>query len=682
MHISLVTTLSYAHHFGCEQRSNIVREYPFPLGLLTLAGVVKSLGHTVDLVDLNLEATECGMGARGLYQILAGRVLSSSPDVIGFTTMCDSYHHTLRIAEELKKMTNVPIVLGGPQATAVDIATLNGFPAIDFIVRGEGEVAFPELLLALDSGTSFEDVRSATFRENGVCTRAMDAPLLLNLDDQPLPDFSYYAFLDRQVHFLPIEAGRGCPFKCDFCSTALFFNRTYRLKGAARLEAEMASLESLFGGGRTFRFVHDMLTVNRNLVGRMCEGLATLSPKRVWSSSARIDCVRPPMLQTMVNAGCNEIYFGIETGSASLQKRIKKNLRLDAVQLRVAEAVELGMTVTCSFMAGFPDETVDDLNESLGLIIALIKTHRSRIAVQMHLLAPYVGTELYERYKDELQFDGYSSDQTGQPVSDADVDMIKRHPELFSNFYYVEGRAMARSQIVGVDTFVYLVLGRFPLTISALQSSGHTPFQIFRLWQAAALSENEPSAISAINTNIDVVVDAIRRMLNRVSNPTRAVARQLFLYECAFVDLAGAHPSQGTAETPTPVRACISLNIDIERAWEAVCDDKLPEVLPLGEYRRYCLVFDRVTGSGRCIQVSAFASSIIRFLDRGMSFGEALPEIARITGLGDSSARSAAIGLIDVLYGNDIVTDEEVRWTNLTAESLRTSSIEEERYGV
>ena len=94
---------------------------------------------------------------------------SLSFDVLGLGTKCNSYPLTLRIAREVKRLhPNVTIILGGPQASVVDIPTLKAFPFIDFVVRGEAEDTFPNLLKALldaDPSRKLEEIPGITFRK-------------------------------------------------------------------------------------------------------------------------------------------------------------------------------------------------------------------------------------------------------------------------------------------------------------------------------------------------------------------------------------------------------------------------------------------------------------------------------------------------------------------------------------
>lgn len=517
MKITLVTTLSYSAQLRQDNCHSFFEEYPLPLGLLTVAGVLEKSGHEVRIVDLNLldaGLNNSEMTLKERYQALAADIASVTVSWIGFTTMCDSFHHTLSIAGEVRSRTSTPIVLGGPHATAVDMQTLTAFECIDFVCRGEAEAIMAPLCAAFEGKIGFERVPGLTRRDDsGLILRNARAPLIEAFDDLPMPAFHHYEFLKGKIKYIPIEAGRGCPFKCNFCSTSLFFNRTYRLKSGERLLAEMGHSENVFGSPRMFRMIHDMLTVDRRLVTKMCESLRTVRSGVKWSCSARIDCVRPPLLEVMANAGCAEIYFGIESGSSDMQQKMKKKLRVADVLPRVQEAVQLGMTITCSFIAGFLDETREDLESTLAAILDLLLKHGSAISVQLHLLAPYVGTELYDQYCERLQYDDYLSDQAGQALPSESKRMIKSNPALFSNFYWAPLHHYPRELLFGIDTFVYVALPRYILTFSAMRMYGETALGLFELWQAEALRIRQAADIAAVVAEKEVIRSATINMV-------------------------------------------------------------------------------------------------------------------------------------------------------------------------
>src|SRR5689334_18836588 len=119
-----------------------------PVGLLTVASMAEASGHDVDIVDINRLTTTGSISyRRRFYEDTARHILEGRPDMVGLTTMCHSYPQTLGIAEAIHRLRpEIPIVLGGPQATAVDESTVEAFPSVTAVVRGEAESSFLPLM--------------------------------------------------------------------------------------------------------------------------------------------------------------------------------------------------------------------------------------------------------------------------------------------------------------------------------------------------------------------------------------------------------------------------------------------------------------------------------------------------------------------------------------------------------
>ena len=205
-----------------------------PVGILSLAAVLEAKGLRPEVVDLNrlyYDWLQDSNGNRADFCSFAGAHFARRDfDFFGFSTVCSSYPLTLRIAAEVKRVhRRSVVVLGGPQASVVDVATMRAFPFIDLVVRGEAEHSLPELVDALAGRGSLPAVPGITFRQNGEIVRSPEAPLVADLDALPFPAFHLFPDVRFCRHF-PLELGRGCPFACTFCSTNDFFRRRFRLK--------------------------------------------------------------------------------------------------------------------------------------------------------------------------------------------------------------------------------------------------------------------------------------------------------------------------------------------------------------------------------------------------------------------------------------------------------------------
>ena len=428
--VALVSALSSV---DSRDKAQVVYIEP-PVGVLTVASVIRGRFPTsfVDLDYLWLTNERCG---RRLHVAAVETIVATKPDVVGFSSVSGSYPATIRLAQAVaRELPAAKIVIGGPQASVVDVETLRAFPFVHAIVRGEAEETFPKVLDALLAGGPLDLTAGVTFRHGARIIRNANAPVIEDLDRVPLPAFDLYPDIGKRV-VLPLEIGRGCPFACKFCSTNDFFRRRFRLKGAVHAIRQMQELHKQYPAVKTFELVHDMYTVDRSRVVEFCEALIAIGSPFQWSCSARTDCVDPELLELMKAAGCDGIFFGIETGSQRLQHAIGKDLDLEQSRRILAETDRLALPTTASLITGYPQEAIEDFKESLGFIADTLRY--PTVDHQLHILSPLAETPLTTEYRDRLYLDDNWSivSENGLEQQPEDSELIAAHPRIFPNFY-------------------------------------------------------------------------------------------------------------------------------------------------------------------------------------------------------------------------------------------------------
>ena len=473
---------------GEEEAARIMGELA-PVGILSLAAVLEAKGLQPEVVDLNRvyyswlqdsnrrEIDFCAFAAA----YFAGREC----DLFGFSTVCSSYPLTLRVAAEVKRAhPGAVVALGGPQASVVDVATLRAFPPIDLVVRGEAEQSLPALVDALDGDSSLAAVPGITFRrkEDGEIVRTPDAPLVLDLDALPFPAFHLFPDVRSCRHF-PLELGRGCPFACTFCSTNDFFRRRFRLKSPAQMIADMRRVRQTYGIS-SFELVHDMFTVDRKRVVEFCEALLESKEGFTWGSSARTDCVDEELIALMARAGCRGIFFGIESGSPRMQKIIDKGLDLNDSAERVRSCDKFKINTAVSLMAGFPDETMNDLRATAAFFVDSLR--HDHADPQLSILAPLADTPIQKQHKDSLALDDDLADLSyrGWQQEPQDQAMIAGHPEIFSSFYSVPTPHLDHGFLRELRDFLLSGMRAFRRLLLGLHQDSGDVVEVFQQWQA------------------------------------------------------------------------------------------------------------------------------------------------------------------------------------------------------
>ncbi len=429
------------------------------LGLLALAGAAEPAGHAVEIYDPKRLIRAGHLPYDGtLYARVARELLARRPGAVGFTTLGCSFLLAVNVAAELRRAEpELPILLGGPHATMLHREILERFPQFDVIVRHEADEIFAPVLDNLER-RRFDWIPGVSWRTRGGLRMTDGKPKVDDLDRLPIVSYDHYPVAELGLDLLRIEAGRGCPFACTFCSTAGFFQRSFRLKSAERLVRELDALHARYGCAH-FKLDHDMFTVNRRKVVEFCEAVRGRGYR--WRASARVDGVDPELLETMAGAGCVGLYFGIETGSARMQQICKKRLDLELVLPILGVARRLGIETTASFITGYPEELDADQDDTLDLLGRCLAPG---CLPQLHALAPEPGTPMFEQRGGEIAYDGYAGRFNAELLGDGDEALVRAQPEIFQTYYYYPGE-LSRARVIFAVEAIDLLRRLGPLVV-------------------------------------------------------------------------------------------------------------------------------------------------------------------------------------------------------------------------
>jgi len=494
MKVCLVSAPTAAEFGGTiEIESDVVRQITLEpqLGILSLAAVLEVRGDSPEIVDLNRTyfhlADSAGLSRLDDFAEVAASVIAEKDaEVCGFTSICSSYPLTIRIAKAVKAIRpECTILFGGPQASVVDMQTLAAFACIDFILRGEAEESLPLLLGELAGRRHLERVPGLTYRAEGQPRRNPNAPVIRDLD--ALPSAAYHLTGELEgAHRAALEMGRGCPFACTFCSTNDFFRRNFRLRSPERILRDMRALAVTYRLS-DFDLIHDMFTVDRRRVVAFCEEMIASEEKFTWSCSARTDCVDEPLLELMARAGCSGLFFGIETGSARMQTIIDKHLDPRRAAEIIDAAEKLGIGTTVSLITGFPEESQEDLRQTVSMLMQSARCPHSD--PQLNLLAPLAETPLHGKYKNQLSLETLCSDVShqGEQQNEKDVALIREYPEIFPNFYLLPTPNLDRNLLLELREFALMGVEHFRWLLVAFDQATTGMLDLFSEWRQRRL---------------------------------------------------------------------------------------------------------------------------------------------------------------------------------------------------
>ena len=462
------------------------------LGILSLAAVLQNRGDDLRILNLNriyyeysrltLESTPDDFA-----EVAAVEIGTYEAEVYGFSSICSSYPLTLRIARAVKALRPASaILLGGPQASVVDVHTVAAFPFVDFVLRGEAEASLPALIDQLHGERRFDQVGGLTHRVGNEPRRNPNAKPIANLDELPPPAYELTGELEGATT-AALELGRGCPYACTFCSTNDFFRRNFRLRSPEVLLRDMRWIAEKYGI-RSFELVHDMFTVDRRRVSAFCEAMIASGENFSWSCSARTDCVDKALLDLMARAGCRGIFYGVEVGSARMQKIISKDLDPQRAKKVIDDTEELGIRSTVSLITGFPEETWEDLWQTVQIYMHSARWPDS--SPQLNILAPLAETPIHSKHRQTLVLDELCSDMSHQGCrqNEADLSLIREYPDIFPNFYLLPLEHLERNFLLELREFMLNALARFRWLIVAIDQNTHGIGEIFCEWRKYRLN--------------------------------------------------------------------------------------------------------------------------------------------------------------------------------------------------
>jgi radical SAM superfamily enzyme YgiQ (UPF0313 family) len=504
-----------------------------PPGLLRLGGAVERAGFSVALEDLAFRLANGDVpGADGLVRACAERLLNARPRLaLGLSCMGATLPAALAIARVVREREpDLPILLGGPGTTDVEVRVLERFDCIDAIARGEGEVLVPEVLERLASGSrDFTGIDGLYWRTTDGSVR-VEAPRtpLASLDDLPdvawhlVPSLDRYkAITGEDDGLVPIDSGRGCVYDCSFCSIGRTWNRRSRTVPVARLVREIDAAMALPSAKQAY-LCHDIFGVDRRYALELCAELERRGAVVPFEIRARLDHLGDELIDALGRAGCYRVLLGIETGDAALRNVHGKRMdeSLDVLD-RIERLDRAGISSILSLVLALPGEGDEELRATLDL--CLDAALRAPVHLSLHLPNPQPGCELGARDGGASRpVEGVVPDMAwGAGTTAPERELIDAHPDLFGTFALMTTAAGGLERLLRLRSLADAlpsVLMRYPRTFAlAARQRGLDVLDTWNLFaadgrafQSWALATGDDWVVAALDWERAIVRSAAR----------------------------------------------------------------------------------------------------------------------------------------------------------------------------
>lgn len=370
-----------------------------PLGLLYLAGMLEKEGLEVNMVD----AFDVP------FDKIEEIIIKEKPGIVGVSCFTDSRLAALKVVDLVKKVNpKIYTVMGGSHASSFPEQILRHYPNVDFIVRGEAEYTLVDLVKALEGKKALNTIDGLALRHEGKIVLTPERKKIQNLDEIPFPahhlvDQSKYipsgadpnGWKASSKRYTTMMTSRGCPYLCTYCSTTVYWGQNFRGRSPMNVVDELEEIHNVYGI-EVIGFFDDIFTARMDRITEICKEIVKRNIKIQFSCGTRVNFIKPEMLEWMKRAGCQSIFFGVESCSQKILNNIKKFAKVEQVINAFKSCDEFGIHPSMALMVGNPGEDKETIKETIE-VMKRVKPYGMNIGI----LSIFPDTEIYELAKSQ-----------------------------------------------------------------------------------------------------------------------------------------------------------------------------------------------------------------------------------------------------------------------------------------
>lgn len=371
-------------------------DYYSPIGINMLATILNEAGYKVSTLDFQRQVISKEIPwPQGFFAQAEYQLHSTSAKIYCFTCMNVGFPWAVRLAKIIRnKFPVAKIVFGGPHVTLLGKRILEEYDFIDVVAINEGERIITRLIEALlndDTGRLIE-CPNILFRVAGEIIKTTSESFIEDLDELPLQTLDQQ--LIERAEVLSVEAGRGCPYTCTFCSSHTIWSRRPRFKSADRLINEALSYINLVNQKNNqllISYEHDDFLSNKRYFIEFAEKKISRGADFIYGITTRINHLNESIVDLLYKSKCVSVFMGLETGSQEMQSLSSKRLKITSVLPIISMLRERKIHVSANFIVGFPQETEEDVIKTFDLMIPLAL---AGCTLNISMMCPEPGSEL------------------------------------------------------------------------------------------------------------------------------------------------------------------------------------------------------------------------------------------------------------------------------------------------
>ncbi len=353
-----------------------------PTGLYYIAALLLHEGYDVEILNFY----RSGHSLQKIREILAQK----NADIVGISIFNANRWGGVETARIVKEVNpEAKIVFGGVGATFLREHLLRNFPEIDYVVLGEGEYSFLELVRMLERGAGGDPaaIRGIAFRNGSRIVRTAPADPVEDLDKLPNPAV-YFTYNH-------LSLTRGCPGNCTYCGSPRFWGHKVRFHSVSYF---VDQLELLYRKGVSFFYISDdIFTMKKDVAIAVCKEILNRGLSISWYAISHVNSVDEEILYWMRKAGCIQISYGVESGSEKIRNRLNKRIGNEQIKRAFSLTTRYGILARAYIIYACPGESSETIGETEQLIRE-IKPH----SVIFYVLRVFPGTALYDDVKERM----------------------------------------------------------------------------------------------------------------------------------------------------------------------------------------------------------------------------------------------------------------------------------------
>ena len=391
-----------------------------PLGLAYVAAALEKSGFQVEILDNYLLE-------RPIEEVKL-EVKKRTPEIVGITCSSLTYSRCIETAKAVKEACpSCRVVVGGPHPSYMP-QTMLEHSQIDYVVIGEGEQAMVQLAASImknEKEAAIAKIPGVACMIGGEVVKT--APeFISDLDQVPFParHLLPMRMYDRALSYLSVKPVdtisilRGCPYNCAYCETRELWGTTCRAFSPKRVIDEIKHMVENYGSKGIY-FVGDNFTINKKRTAELCQLIRDSKIDLKWTCETRADLISQELLTEMKSAGCQTIFFGVESGSPAIQQKLGKNIDLQEVERTFEFCRQAGIRTATSFMLGIPGETLSDMNATFKFAK---KLKADWCQFNIYIACP--GSKLYDEVISQGLYDQMDNYLARVKTKEFDYDML------------------------------------------------------------------------------------------------------------------------------------------------------------------------------------------------------------------------------------------------------------------